>query len=145
MKIKWCFEQKGVELIDKKEHLSESYMKEADETLENMYLTKGKWKVITAYYSCYNAIYSLLMKVGIKCEIPDCTIELMELFGFSLDDIEFMKDLKDDRIKNQYYLKNIELKNESKVKEFVLKCKEKLLMNDSDVENIRKKIKEMIE
>ena len=79
-KLIWCINQnKGIELIDQKLHLSTSYIQEADETLENMLSSKGKWKTIMAYYTCYNALYSLLMKVGIKCEIHDCTIELMDL------------------------------------------------------------------
>src|SRR3989344_7062040 len=112
-KLTWCCKQKkGIKLIDLKPHLSESYIKEADETLENMFLSKGKWKIITAYYACYNAIYAILMKCGIQCEIHECTIELMKLFNFASSEIEFMKKLKEDRIQTQYYLKNIELKDE---------------------------------
>lgn len=37
-KIRWCLKQKsGISLIELKPHLSESYMKEADETLENVF------------------------------------------------------------------------------------------------------------
>ena len=98
-KIKWCAEQKkGINLIEPKLHLSESYIKEADETLENVFVTKGKWKLITAYYACYSALYALLMKAGIKCEIHDCTFELMELFGFNTSEIEYLRKLKEDRI-----------------------------------------------
>ena len=71
-KIIWCLRQKkGIEITETKPHLAELYIKEAEETLENVRTTKGKWKVITAYYSCYNALYSILMKSGIKCEIND--------------------------------------------------------------------------
>ena len=71
-KIKWCLKQKkGISLIELKPHLSEAYVKEADETLENVFATTGKWKVITAYYACYNSVYALLMKAGINCEIND--------------------------------------------------------------------------
>lgn len=56
-KLKWCIKQnKGISLIELKPHLSNSYMKEADDTLENVFRAKGKWKVITAYYACYNAL-----------------------------------------------------------------------------------------
>ena len=34
------------------------------------------------YYVCYNALYSLLVKCGIKCEIHDCNFKLMFLFDF---------------------------------------------------------------
>ena len=144
-KLKWCIRQKkGVQLIERKPHLSKSYMEEADETLENMFSTKGKWKLITAYYSCYNALYSILMKCGIKCEIHECTIELMGLFDFTKKEIDFMSELKSDRIQAQYYLKNIELKNEEQVKEFVLKCKTVANnINSENIEDIRKIIQKI--
>ena len=141
-KLSWCKKQtKGIKLIDPKIHLSESYMKEADETLENVFVTKGKWKVITAYYACYNAFYSILMKCGIKSEIHDCTIELMPLFDFEDFDVEFLKRLKYERIQVQYYLKTIELNDEFFVKEFIFKCKQILDNLDSTtIENIRTKL-----
>ncbi|MEA2003961.1 MAG: hypothetical protein U9O53_03295 [archaeon] len=49
--------------------------------------------MITAYYACYNALYSILMKCGIKSEIHDCTIELMDFFDFEAKDIEFITQL----------------------------------------------------
>ena len=145
-KIKWCLKQnKGIKLIELKPHLSESYVKEADETLENVFSAKGKWKLITAYYACYNAFYALLMRCGIRCEIHDCSLELMELFGFDIDETEYLKKLKGDRIQAQYYLKNIVLEDESNVKKFILKCKTLLSGLDSErIEKIRTKIKEKI-
>jgi len=87
-RIKWCSEQKkGIKLIEIKPHLSESYLQEADETLENVFSASGKWKVITAYYACYSALYSILMKTGIKCEIHDCALELMVLLEFGESEI----------------------------------------------------------
>lgn len=142
-KISWCLKQKkGIKLIELKPHLSRSYLKEADETLENVFSTKGKWKVITAYYTCYNAFYALLMKCGIKCEIHDCSIELMNLFDFKKSEIDYVKKLKKNRIENQYYLKNILLEDENDVKRFVLKCK--VLLNDlnsDSINRIRKRLK----
>lgn len=139
-KLTWCCKQKkGVALIDAKLHLSESYIIEADDTLENVTLSTGKWKLITAYYACYNALYAILMKCGIKCEIHECTIELMALFDFEPFEIEFLKQLKDDRIQTQYYLKKIELKDENTVKKFVLKCKTIInSLTSNKIEEIRK-------
>ncbi len=141
-KINWCLAQaKGIKLTELKPHLCESYMKEADETLENVFSTTGKWKTITAYYACYNALYALLMKCGIKCEIHDCSIELMNLFGFDKQEINYIQELKNDRIQTQYYLKNIVLKDELPVKKFILKCKTLLQNLDSEtIEKIRKQI-----
>lgn len=142
-KIDWCIKQKkGIKLIDLKAHLSKSYMDEADGTLENVFSAKGKWKVVTAYYACYNALYSLLMKCGIKSEIHECSIELMTLFGFDKTEINYLHSLKENRIQAQYYLKKIELKDEKLVKRFILKCK--LIVNSltsKQIEDIRNQIK----
>jgi len=146
-KILWCSKQnKGIRLIELKPHLSESYIKEADNTLENVFSTTGKWKIITGYYACYNAFYSILMKCGIRCEIHDCSIELMNLFDFNSSEINYLKNLKTNRIQTQYYLKPILLENETEVKKFILKCKDILNNLDSKtIENIRKKLMEISE
>lgn len=145
-KILWCARQAGgIKLVQQKPHLSESYMKEADETLDVALQISGKWKIITAYYACYNALYSLLMKAGVQCEIHDCTIEVMALFGFEQKEIKFMAELKEDRIQTQYYLKEKELKNEVAVKMFVSKCKVLLdSLNSENIEKIRARIKNIV-
>ena len=62
-KIKWCLRKKeGISIVEPNENLSNEYRKEADNTLETMLETKGKWKIIMAYYSCYSALYSILIK-----------------------------------------------------------------------------------
>ena len=145
-KIKRCIkQQRGIELIEIKPHLSKAYMEEAEETLENVFLAKGKWKVITSYYACYNALYSILMRCEIKCEIHDCTLELIEFFDFEDSEIRYLKKLKEDRIQVRYYLKNLILEDETEVKNFVVKCKTVLnSLDDERVENIRNKIREIM-
>lgn len=142
-KFNWCKKQKnGIELISIKEHLSKSYIIEADKTLIEMLKIEGKWKVITGYYACYNALYSILMKCGIKCEIHSCSIQLMELFDFDKEDIDFLGQLKDDRIQSQYYLKETKLEDANKVKDFISKCKLILSqLTKDEIENIRNKLK----
>lgn len=142
-KLNWCKNQKnGIELISIKEHLSKSYILEADQTLIEMLKIDGKWKVITAYYSCYNALYSILMKCGIKCEIHSCSIQLMELFDFTKEEINILEQLKDDRIQAQYYLKEKKLEDENKVKDFISKCKLILSqLSTNQIENIRSNLK----
>ena len=124
-KIDWCLEQKkGIELVEPNDTLSKAYFKDAGNSLLAMKINIGTWKIVTAYYSCYNAFYALLMKVGIKCEIHDCTLELMKVFEFSEEDILFLKNLKKLRIDVQYYLtepKEIDVKA---VSSFVHKCRE---------------------
>ena len=142
-KLRWCLKQKrGIKLIEEKEHLSDAYLAESDKTLENVKRTPGKWKIITAYYACYSAFYAILMKCGIKSEIHDCTLALLSLFNFSESEIKFIEELKESRIKVQYYLVENSLKDETKVKEFILKCK--TILGEITTENIgeiRNKIK----
>jgi len=142
-KLNWCLKQKrGVELISLKPHLKNSYIKDAENSMEICSTIKGKWKLITGYYACYNALYAILMMCGIKSEIHDCSIELMSLFDFSEKDVSFLRGLKKDRIQTQYYLKEVLFENEDGVKDFVVKCKEILDgLSSSKIEKIREKIK----
>lgn len=144
-KIRWCCKQKrGIELIELKPHLDESYMKESGQDFDELSSAGIKWKSIIAYYSCYEAFYSLLMKCGIKCEIHDCSLELMGLFSFNKDEINYMKELKKLRQENQYYLKRNLLKDERDVLKFISKCKEiSEELNSEKIEEIREKIKKI--
>jgi uncharacterized protein (UPF0332 family) len=133
-KLSWCKNQKkGIELIDPNDNLSQAYFLDADDSLDVMKNSKGKWKPIIAYYSCYYAFYALLMKVGIKCEIHDRTIELMSLFDFSHDQIDFMRKLKKERIDVQYYRKDPSEMDEIKIKHFVVHCKQLIPKFNEDV------------
>jgi len=117
-------------------------MKEADGTLENVIPAKGKRKVITAHYACCNALYAIFMKCGIKCEIHDCTIELMEKIGFDRKECEYMRKPKEDRIQVQYCLKRRDLKSVEDVKKFVLRCKAiPSPMTSEEIEDIRIELK----
>jgi len=141
-KIRWCSKQKkGIELIESKPHLYESYMKEAEEDFDELSSAGEKWKAIIAYYSCYEAFYSLLMKCGIRCEIHDCSLELMGLFDFTEEDLNYIKSLKKAREGNQYYLKRNSLKEKERIKQFISKCKEiSSELNSDKIMQIRKRI-----
>ena len=123
-KLDWCLKQsKGIELVEPNENLCDAYLKEAKETLKLITGKDTKWEVIMAYYACYSALYSILMKAGIKCEIHSCTLALMDYIdGFTESDKAFINKLKDKRIDAQYYIKDERLENISDVKEFVFKC-----------------------
>jgi uncharacterized protein (UPF0332 family) len=94
-----------------------------------------------SYYACYNALYAILIKAGIKCEIHDCSLELMDLLGFDQRETEYMAKLKEDRIQAQYYLKDIDIKSEEDIKKFILKCKEILdALGSKKIEGIRETV-----
>ncbi|MBW2981887.1 hypothetical protein KY343_03335 [Candidatus Woesearchaeota archaeon] len=131
--IGWCRKQKkGLKLIEPNDNLSKEYMQTAEETLDVLRNIESKskvWLATTKYYCEYFAVYSLLMKIGIKCEIHDCTISICKLLedkgivpkGFS-NALEKDKQL---RIDNQYYLKNRDVPVDyDELLEFVLKIKD---------------------
>mgnify|MGYP003964264063 FL=1 len=137
-KIDWCLKQKrGIQLVEPNNNLASAYLLDADESIEAMDNLSGKWKVVTAYYACYNAFYALLMKAGIKCEIHDCTLALMSIFDFN-DDIDFIVDLKRKRIDVQYYLRSPTNIDSQKIKMFVLDCKNKVQsLNEDKINKVR--------
>lgn len=139
-KIKWCRNQKsGIRITTPNENMCESYIQKSEDSLKVMNVSPSEdWKIITAYYACYDCLYALLQKTGIKCEIHDCTLALMKFFEFSKEEIELLSNLKRKRINVQYYNKKENLITENKVKSFILKCKE--LIHKSDFKEIRKKI-----
>ena len=114
-KMEWCKRQpRGIKLRRESVDLAKEYIENAEESLmilETIRETRSNmWLATTKYYIEYFAVYAFLMRVGIKCEIHDCTIELVK----DLESMKFMpkgtaKLLENDkqiRIDNQYYLKN---------------------------------------
>lgn len=143
-KIKWCLKQKsGMKIIEPNDNLCEQYIKSSEENLNIMNKISGKWKSITAYYACYECVYALLQKIGIKCEIHDCTLELLNLIGgFDNELKDFITNLKAERIDVQYYLKTPKQIDERKVKEFVMICKSKISsITEDEINQIISKIK----
>ena len=141
-KIDWCLEQKkGIELVEPNDNLCEAYFKDANDSLSGIENVKGMWRTVMAYYSCYFSFYALLMKVGIKCEIHDCTLKLMKMIKeFSDEDYDYLVSLKVKRIDVQYYLKKKVLEDLSEVKNFVLKCDQ--IRKEFDLNELRGKIKD---
>jgi len=153
-KINWCKKQAfGIKIQEPNDNLSQEYLANAEESLRVLRKIKethsNMWLATTKYYIEYFAVYSVLMKIGVKCEIHDCTIELVKF----LEDEEIMekgtsKILEDDkelRIDNQYYLKNkyVEVDFE-KLSIFLVLIKKALNKLDSDkIEELREKIDEI--
>ena len=141
-KLNWCKQQqKGIELVEPNNNLSKKYFLEAEDTLKLIEGKKTKWELIQGYYVCYNSLYALLMKAGIKCEIHSCTIELMKYIEeFSEGDYKFLSDLKEKRIRAQYYLEKILLDSVQSIKQFYLKCKK--IEQDLNIKKLRGVINE---
>jgi hypothetical protein len=143
-KIKWCADQKkGIKLVKPSNRISQDYINEADIDLKDLDKSSLKWKNIVGYYACYNALYSVLQKIGIKCEIHDCSIELMDYIGLR-DYTKFLLELKKNRINVQYYLKKPKQVNDKDIIDFVLECKIILnSLNEDKIDKIRKIIKDL--
>lgn len=94
-KLSWCLKQnKGIRKIIPNENLSEAYLKRAKKDFDNINGRDVVWSLIISYYSCYNALYSVLLRYGIKCEIHSCSIDLMDYFENLKEHKYFMKRLK---------------------------------------------------
>lgn len=141
-KLEWCMDKKnGIKLIDPNDNLTQEYLESSNEDLENAKIVTGKWRTVTSYYACYNALYAYLSKVGIKSEIHDCTIELMGTLGYDKKHIDFLKELKERRVDVQYYLKEPQDIELSKVKGFIKETKSKIKNTDDfEIEELRKKL-----
>src|SRR3990170_5888249 len=152
-KIKWCAGQKeGLSLIEPNSDLAEAYIKKAEEALESMRVNIVKdWRISTAYYTLYFSLYSVLTKIGIKCEIHSCTIEFAKRFlyeFFSEEELDFTEDSLKARIDSQYYVDRTVPDEQyhkmiKKAPEFLVKCKSILIqLNEKKINEIRKEFQE---
>ncbi len=150
-KISWCKNKEGgIKIQEPNDNLSQEYYENAEESmrvLKSIKETKSNmWLATTKYYIEYFAVYSVLMKIGIKSEIHDCTIALAE-FLENEDVIEkgtskILEDDKELRIDNQYYLKNKFVDVDfGKLSDFMLSIKKSLeKLNNEKIRELREKI-----
>ncbi|MAE12940.1 hypothetical protein CMO92_00100 [Candidatus Woesearchaeota archaeon] len=137
-------------MIEINENLANEYVRTAEETLEVLKTIEGKskvWLATTKYYCEYFSIYALLMKLGIKCEIHECTIEVSKFLekeglipeGYST----ILEEDKQLRIDNQYYLKNRDVPIDyDALVDYVLKIKEVIQkLTEENTESIRDSLK----
>ncbi|MEA3378985.1 MAG: hypothetical protein U9Q69_05115 [Nanoarchaeota archaeon] len=134
-KIKWCLKvKKGIELVEPNDNLSKVYLNKSEDALKAAASLKGNrsWEISSNYYAMYFALYSIFLKVGVKCENHTCTLELMKNFFltyFTKEDVKLIKDSMGLRIEAQYYLdkKISQLKYRTLIKKspyFIIKCKD---------------------
>src|SRR3990170_3510912 len=134
----WCFKQKrGLRVTEPNQNLTKAYLKKAASALNTMtaalQINEADWTATTAYYARYFALYALLMKIGIKSEIHDCTINVAKLLSKNgtlnprlTDDIT---KAKQTRIDTQYYVEKepnqTEIKNNVEAaRKFVLEIEQ---------------------
>ncbi len=147
--IKWCMQQKkGIELVEPSDNLRDAYLIKAEDALDTLKTSKSRdWQLTTAYYTIYNGLYSLLMKIGIKCEIHSCTIEFTKRFlkdHFSPQDFELIDKAFSARIDSQYYV-NRQVPDQNydlimkKTPAFLVKCKN-IVIDQKEITEIRARI-----
>jgi uncharacterized protein (UPF0332 family) len=134
----WCFKQKrGIRIIEPNTNLTKAYLKKAISALNTMtaalQIKENDWTATTAYYARYFALYALLMKIGIKSEIHDCTISTAQLLARNgILNQKLINDIikaKQTRIDTQYYvekeLNQTEIKNNAEAaRKFVLEIEQ---------------------
>lgn len=151
--LKWCYKQKdGIKLIDPNDNLANSYLKMAEDSLGTMNRERKynlRFAISACYYSMYYSLYAICMKIGIKCEIHNCTIEFMKQMlseFYSQGDIKIIKKAFDARIIAQYYVDKLVAKEDidyifKNAPLFITKSKEILGgINEKDIKEIRIKI-----
>lgn len=157
-KIQWCKKQKsGIKVVLPSENLCHAYVKKAQNSLRSMDLTYDadilEWAVDAAYYARYQAVYALLQKVGVKCEIHDCTIALFRFLFADIFDNSFFEEIemaKEQRINLTYYTdrlvprKEIE-ENINKASAFVMEIEKYIESASSkEIQQLEKKVKDSI-
>jgi len=153
--LRWCLKQaKGIRLVKPSENLVKAYLRKARSALKSMEVNAEagitEWAVSASYYAKYFAVYALLQKIGIKCEIHDCTITLFDhLFGDSIPKLltQELRRSKEDRIEMQYYTQEIKMDLKqlmNQTKNFVLEI-EKVMdgLNTERIVLLQKKLREL--
>ena len=151
--LKWCCKQKdGIKLIEPNDNLAQGYIKMAEDSLGTMNRERKynlMFAISACYYSMYYSLYSVCMKIGIKCEIHSCTIEFMKKIldnFYSKEDIKIIKKAFNARNIAKYYVDKIVQKEDSdyimdKAPLFLNKSKDILAkINEKDIKDLRKKL-----
>jgi uncharacterized protein (UPF0332 family) len=158
--LAWCFKQKhDIRIVEANEDLAKAYLKKAVSALNTMTaalkIRETDWIAATAYYARYFALYSLLMKIGVKSEVHECTIRMGRYLSENgilnknlIDDIE---KAKQTRVDMQYYVvKEFSVKeikeNMEAARKFVLDVeKETMDLTTNQIENIRQQLRNMMQ
>ena len=113
--LRWCLSQtRGLRLVKPSQNLVKGYVEKSRSALRSMSVNAKagiiEWAVSASYYAKYFSVYALLSKVGVRCEIHDCTIAVFQyLFGgvVSRNLVQEFRRSKEDRIETQYYTREV--------------------------------------
>jgi uncharacterized protein (UPF0332 family) len=152
----WCLKQsKGIRLVKPSENLVRAYLEKSRNALKSMEVNAkagiAEWAVSASYYAKYFSVYALLSKIGVKCEIHDCTIALFKYLFSDIVSSEIVQELrrsKEDRIEMQYYTREIKVNLDEMIKQaknFVLEI-EKIIdsLNPETTLLLQNKLKKLV-
>jgi len=149
--LDWCFKQKkGIRIVEPNINLSLVYLRKSKSSLNmlNSAIEKEEWDWVleTSYYARYFCIYAFLMKIGIKCEIHDCTISFIDFLEregyFGKEIVEELSEARNLRVNALYYNKDFSydliLKFAKSAPDFCLKIEEFIeKLSTSEIKKIR--------
>jgi len=151
--IKWCLANKnGIKLIEPNANMSNSYLKMAEESIYVLNGIKNSriWLATTTYYIFYYSLYSLMLRIGVKCEIHACSLEFMKkcLIGYYNEtDMQMIEKAFSARIDLQYYSdrpvdERIINETSKYCKDFYIKTKDIISkITETQIDLVRKKLK----
>jgi len=113
--LKRCWRlENGITLVNPSDNLVQAFLKKSREAVKSMEVNFEndiiEWGVSASYYARYFVVYALFQKLGIKCEIHDCTIALFKhLFRDSLPKglISEFQRAKAEHVEAQYYTRQV--------------------------------------
>ena len=151
--VKWCLKQKdGLVLIMPNNAMADSYIKMAEESISVLKGVEASkiWTATTTYYIFYYSLYSLMLHIGIKCEIHSCSIAFMKKYlaiFYDKKDVEMIEKSFSARIDLQYYAnrpvdKQVIEETKRYCKTYFIKTKDVLAeITEEQIKNIREALK----
>lgn len=147
--LRWCLsKENGLELVEPNENMSQSYLGMAKESLNIIDKVKESniWTATTTYYIFYYSLYSVMSRIGVKCEIHSCSLEFMKQVLrdlYSEKDVEKINSAFSARTDLQYYSNRpvdstiIDI-NKKYCKDFYIKSKDIIArITESQIKSIR--------
>jgi uncharacterized protein (UPF0332 family) len=149
-KLAWC-KRKGLRLVVPSRNLADAYLLKAEEALRTMRSSEGRdWQISAAYYAMYFSLYSVLMRIGVKCELHACTFIFARHFlaaSFTEEELTFFEKSLKARIDAQYYVDRTVPDSQHqamlrRAPSLLVKCKGVMLsLREQEINKIRKALK----
>lgn len=150
--LKWCLKHKdGIRIISPNKNISDSYIHMAEDSIKvlNKIGESKIWTATTTYYIFYYSLYSLMIRIGIKCEIHSCSLAFMKQClndFYNEKDVEMIEKSFSARRDLQYYADrpvddSVIQETKTYCKDFYIKTKDILAkINENQIKTVRAQI-----